>query len=278
MGTTQETGERIAVKRFIPDVYDQTRFIREVETLVQLNHPCVVRIRGWKPPTAKEPAEIRTELAVNGSLNEVLTKARYGARFPFWNPTGKGILICGIALGMRFIHSRGILHGDLKPSNVLLNGRAEALISDFGLSRFECGNYTLTPEGGTMDYAAPELFSEDAVLTRKIDVFAFGMLVYEILTGNPVFRSSGSALAIMARILTGDMPTVPDECGSLMQDLIPRCWAIDPDRRPTFDDIIRDFAAAEFRIVPSADEGRLAIYFDDIQRWEVEEAVQLQSK
>jgi serine/threonine protein kinase len=274
----EETGEETAVKRFFSEAFDQTRFIREVETLVQLNHPCVLRIYGWKLPIKQEPAEIRTGLAVNGSLKDIMEKVGYGTHIPFWNPTGKGILICGIALGMRFIHSKGIIHADLKPSNVLVNGRGEALISDFGLSRFECNDYTLTPEGGTVNYAAPELFQEGAIPTRQLDVYAFGLLLYEILTGLAVFPSSEYTFPIVRQILSGEMPAVPDECGSMMQDLIPRCWRIAPETRPTFDDVIRIFKAAEYRIVPRSDEVKLRVFIEDIERWEADEAVHLKSK
>jgi serine/threonine protein kinase len=276
--TDPTTGERIALKLFIPRVYDQTKFIREVETLVKLNHPCVLRISGWKPPTPKEPAEIRTELAENGSLSGILEQVSCKTQFPFWDPTGKGILICGIALGMRFIHSKGIIHGDLKPSNILVNRPGEALISDFGVSRREFADYTLTPESGTINYAAPELFREGAPYTRKVDVFAFGLVVYEVLTGTAVFPSTAYAAPILTKILSGEMPVVPDECGSLMQDLIPRCWKTEPEERPTFDEIIREFDVAGFRIVPGADDVKLGIYVGDIQTWEAEEAARSRSK
>jgi abelson tyrosine-protein kinase 1/abelson tyrosine-protein kinase 2 len=144
------------VKQFNAASFDQSRFMREVQTLAQLNHPCVLRIVGWAPPIGREPAQIRTEIAENGSLKDILEKVRCETRFPFWNPTGKAILICGIALGMRFVHSKGIIHGDLKPSNILLNDRGEPLMSDFGSSRFESNDYTLTQTDGTV-YASNHL-------------------------------------------------------------------------------------------------------------------------
>jgi hypothetical protein len=81
------TGEVTAVKRFFPDSFNQTKFMREVELLVQLNHPCVLRIHGWKLPIQDQPAEIRTALAVNGSLKDIMKKIGSGTHFSFWNPT-----------------------------------------------------------------------------------------------------------------------------------------------------------------------------------------------
>jgi serine/threonine protein kinase len=273
-----ETGEQVGVKRFHHEQFDQTIFIREVETLAKLNHPCILRIRGWRPPIGKDPAEIRTSLAENGSLAKILEKVAHGTRFTFWNPTGKGILICGIALGLRFVHSKGIIHGDLKPSNILVNGGGEAVIGDFGISRFESNDYTLTPESGTVNYAAPELFEEKAIPTHQIDVFAFGLVMYEILTGKAVFPSSGYAFPILKQIKDAQMPAVPDECGGLMQDLIRSCWAKEPGKRPTVDDILCNFKAEGFHIVPKADPVQLGLYVHGIEHWELEEAAQSQSK
>jgi serine/threonine protein kinase/TPR repeat protein len=268
------TGELIAVKRFREVKFDQTTFIREVEALIYLNHPCVVQIFGYKLPIGREPAEIRTAVAENGSVKDILEKVGYGTQFRFWNSTGKGILICGIAMGMRFIHSKGIIHGDLKPSNILVNFGGEGLMSDFGLSCFEKDDYTLTAGGGTVNYAAPELFNEDTRRTRKVDIYGFGLLMYEILTGTAVFASSKYAFPIMKRILAGEMPSVPSECGSFMQELIARCWSMDPDKRPTFDEIINDFKSARFQIVPGAEAEKLGLYVADLEKWEKEETVQ----
>jgi abelson tyrosine-protein kinase 1/abelson tyrosine-protein kinase 2 len=267
-----ETGETVAVKRFYSVNFNAPEFLREIEVLAQLNHPCVLRIRGWTPPIGREPAEIRTEIAETGSLMGILEKVRCGTQFSFWNPTGKAILICGIALGMRFVHSKGIIHGDLKPSNVLLNARGEPLISDFGSSRFESNDYTLTPGGGTVNYAAPELFTEGATHTRQVDVYAFGLLMYEILTGAAAFPSTDFPFPILKRILRGQMPEVPDEGGSFMQELIPRCWSLAPEKRPRVDEIIREFRAAEFRIVPQADAVMVGMYVGDIEMWEAKES------
>jgi hypothetical protein len=82
----------------------------------------------------------------------------------------------------------------------------------------------------------------------------------------------------MRLILDGKLPTVPEECGSVMQALIPRCWSMNPKQRPTFDEIIREFKAAGFRIVPGADTVKVAKYVEGIEKWEADEATQLHSK
>jgi serine/threonine protein kinase len=250
-----------------------------------LNHPCVVRILGWQPQIGNESAEIRTEIAKNGSLKTILEQVRCGGAVDFWHSTGKGILICGIALGMQFVHSKGVTHRDLKPSNILVNGYGEAVISDFGLGRFEGESYT--PEGGTVQYAAPELFSEEPKLIpgakkpekpfailASVDIFSFGSLMHEILTGTPVFSASDPPLAIVKKITDGERPPVPDNCGSLMQQLIPRCWSMMPKDRPTFAQVVQEFKAAGFQHFPGANLVRLSQYVTTIEDWE---AVECQS-
>jgi serine/threonine-protein kinase len=158
----------------------------------------------------------------------------------------------------------------LKPSNILLNARGEAIISDFGLSRFESNDYTLTAPGATVNYAAPELFQE-TIHTRQADVFALGLVMYEIVTGTAVFPSSDFPFPIIKRILRGDMPAVPDQCGGVMQKLIPKCCACKPEKRPTVDQIICEFKAATFRIVPGADPGAIGIYVRKIEQWEAKD-------
>jgi serine/threonine protein kinase len=129
-----------------------------------------------------------------------------------------------------------------------------------------------------VNYAAPESFKADTIHTRKIDVYAFGLVMYEILTETAVFPISDYAFPIMKRILGGEMPAVPVDCGSLMQKLVTACWSMDPEKRPTIDDIVRDFKAADLRIVPRADAARLRTYVADIEEWEAKESAQLRSK
>jgi serine/threonine protein kinase len=93
------TEEFFAVKHVSALIHE--RFVmREVEHMVKLNHPCVVRIRNWAPSKDRNGAEIHMEFAAFGSLKEVIEQVNSGGKPMFWNPTGIGILICGFVLGM----------------------------------------------------------------------------------------------------------------------------------------------------------------------------------
>jgi serine/threonine protein kinase len=213
-------------------------------------------------------AQIHTEYAENGSLESVL-KGVNERRIPtFWNPTGIGIIICGIVLGMIFVHSSGFIHRDLKPGNILLNKHGEAMIADFGTTRSDQNDYTSRPETGSVHYAAPEQFQDEFEYTKKVDVFAFGSIVYEILVSCAVFPSSMEPFPVMRPLLKGEMPTIPDKCRSFMKNLISRCWSKAPEKRPSFDEILNEFQAANLAIIPGADPKPIHNFLTGVLAWE----------
>jgi serine/threonine protein kinase len=267
------TGTLVAVKH-IAVSREKEDLVRELVALATLNHPNVLRIIGWTFRDRSHSAEIQTEYAPNGSLAQLLWKLGQGQICPlFWTPTGIGIIICGIVLGMRYIHGRGIIHGDLKPGNILLNEKGHPLIADFGSSRFQSDHATPLPDTGTVRYAAPERFSEGAVLTSKIDVFSFGLILYELVVGSPVFPPSDSQFDVIRRLRARALPAVPPRYGPLMQDLIGRCCETDPDSRPSFQDILDLFRREEFQILLNAVPSDIRDFCDAILEWEVRSGI-----
>jgi serine/threonine protein kinase len=270
--TDSANGQKVAVKYIFPTLFDQQTFLREIEALTKLHHPCVLSILGYVLPSGQQSAEIHTEFAESGSLAAVMKRAKSGSIPGFWNPTGKGIIISGVVLGMIYVHSEKYIHRDLKPMNIMINGKGRALIGDFGASRYEDNESTQTPgsETGTVHYAAPELFQETIPYTNKVDVFSFGSILYEILVGSPVFDPDEPPFPVMRVILAGEMPPVPDSCGKYMQQLITRCWSKEPESRPSFPDIFEDFRAHNFAIFPDADGHMIRDYVCGILAWEAD--------
>jgi serine/threonine protein kinase len=169
---------------------------------------------------------------------------------------------------MRYIHSRGIIHRDLKPSNILINGKEYVWISDFGASRSETEERRSEKGTGTVRYAAPEQFEEGSDCTTKCDVFVFGLVLYEILVGKPVFPGSESHLNVIERIRRGTLPVPPDGYGDVMQTLIGRCWKRNPQDRPSFGEILEMFAVADFQILPKADPVKIRGFVTKVVAWE----------
>jgi serine/threonine protein kinase len=157
----------------------------------------------------------------------------------------------------------------LKPSNILINERCEALIADFGTTRSECDAGTLTSDTGTVHYAAPEMYKEAAYFSNEVDVFSFGLIMCEILTGRPVFAYSMMPFPIMRKVLTGNMPVIPARVGTAMQSLIARCWSMTPEDRPSFDDILKEFQDHDFAVFPGASSSKIFEYVQSVLDWEM---------
>jgi serine/threonine protein kinase len=262
-GTDPKTGERIAIKR-LTSVTKRCDSDREVTNLRALSHPCVVRFLGCSP----DNCEIYMEWADHGSLKDVLDRPYEHQEV--WNPTRLGIIICDLVLGMRYIHSRGLIHRDFKPGNILLHRDWSGLISDFGVSRFESTEGPQTINPGTVWYAAPELLIENCPQTTKTDVFAFGLILFELLTWQPVFTADLSLMTIHRRLSCGDLPALPRNWGDFVCNLIARCWSKDPNSRPSFDDILNEIRLQEFAILPGADSSAIREAVSEVHRQERE--------
>ncbi|HET6806868.1 MAG TPA: protein kinase [Frateuria sp.] len=134
-----------------------------------------------------------------------------------------------IALGLQAAHARGVVHRDLKPANVLVDGDGNAYISDFGVAR-SLASSGLTHAGlggamGTPDYLSPEQARGDPVDTRS-DLYALGLILREMLTGQPAFHSATAAEALAQRLVrtpppvTQDRPEVPVWVARLVDRLL----------------------------------------------------------
>ncbi|AWP08572.1 putative receptor-interacting serine/threonine-protein kinase 3-like [Scophthalmus maximus] len=149
-----------------------------------------------------------------------------------------------VALGMNFLHSRNLMHHDLKPSNVLLNDEFNAKLADFGLSRVSTSalnsNNEMTGEaGGTYKYMPPEAFEASYEPVRAFDRYSYGILLWSIVTGKEPYPMAHSSLVAL-RIPEGDRPPCKEinhrEAEGLEElvDLMKLCWDQNPSKRPTF--------------------------------------------
>jgi hypothetical protein len=231
----KKRGTHLAVKRLVRGT-SWSVFMREVRALVKLRHPCVIPIFGWFQE-ATDSFGIVMEFALNRTLSAHLGPYKPG---PLRDRTRQGRLICEIVLGMRFIHRQGFMHRDLKPLNILVDEDWRGLISDFGLSREVAATGSPSPNTGTDDYSAPEQKIWGFSYTKEVDVYAFGLVAYEIVTGEFATNRRQSALPVGV-------------FGPLLQGLITRCWCEDPADRPSFEAILEEMRANDFAIVPKAD-------------------------
>jgi TPR repeat protein len=245
---------QIAVKRF-EAFTDWSLSMREVEALVKLRHPCIVPSLGWSRRDSNL-LEIQMKYAANGALSDHLGHGRQAHLGLLRDPTRRARLICEIVMGMEYIHSRGLIHRDLKPANILLDEDWRVMICDFGLSRSRSATGLPTPNAGAFEYAAPEQWQADTPYTAKVDVFTFGLIAYELIAGEPV----------VCPRQPDNLPELPPSFGPLMQNLIGRCWSLNPSDRPSFRDIFLEFKSSGWEILPGVSVDRIAESVSEVTR------------
>jgi serine/threonine protein kinase len=250
-----EDGERYAVKSFSRDWHRtqemaSAAFSREFEACCKLRHQCNVPVYGFSAATEGSEAALVTKYMESGSLADVLERVKAGNPPDFWTHTGIAIIVVGIVHGLEFIHSKGFVHRDVKPLNLLIDKDGRCYVGDLGSVRLlECAT-RLSYDKSTVSYTAPELYYGD--YGSKVDVFSFALVLYEILVGRAVY-ADGTEERAMYLAATGVRAELPPEMSSDVKLLITQCWSDDPDGRPSFSDIRRDLERIEFKIFDDVD-------------------------
>ncbi|RDY06286.1 Serine/threonine-protein kinase STY8, partial [Mucuna pruriens] len=230
-------GTPVAVKRILPSLSDDRLVIQdfrhEVNLLVKLRHPNVVQFLG--AVTDKKPLMLITEYLRGGDLHKYLKDKGTVS------PSTAINFALDIARGMAYLHNEPnvIIHRDLKPRNVLLvNSSADHLkVGDFGLSKLIKVQSSHDVYKMTDRYMAPEVFKHRRY-DKKVDVFSFAMILYEMLEGEPPF-SSYEPYEGAKYVAEGHRPSfrakgyTPE-----LRDLTEHCWAADMNQRPSFIDIL----------------------------------------
>ncbi|KAJ7093508.1 hypothetical protein C8R44DRAFT_684926 [Mycena epipterygia] len=147
-------------------------------------------------------------------------------------------LIVDIAIGLEYLHTEQIVHGDLKGMNILITPSGRACIADFGLSTIDVVSLgfthsTSSVQGGTARYQAPELLLGSSNHYAS-DVYAFACVCYEILTGKAPFFELRNEMAVSLKVMGGARPSRPgtSECNPILWSLLEDCWNPDPNIRP----------------------------------------------
>lgn len=137
----------------------------------------------------------------------------------------------GCAHGLDYLHKHGIVHQDIKPDNVLIDEDGNFVLTDFGISN----QANKENENGTPAYMAPERYSKNLDSNPKSDIWSLGASVFELITGDVPFGDRGGMIQA-----TGEqIPSLPKSFkNEMVKNLVTRCLAIDPENRPTADEIV----------------------------------------
>jgi hypothetical protein len=243
-----ETGQTVALK--IPVHYNETAgkcFMKEIKVWEDLAHENIVRIHGVNilPVPYVEMEYIERSLADFSKPLPADDAAR---------------IVRDIATGLRYAHSRGIIHRDIKPHNILMTPDAVPKIADWGMSKVMGGGSLPTITGFSLSYAAPEQISPDRFgdTDPRTDIYQLGVVFYELLTGVLPFEGDDIA-RVSSQILSDSAPAPSRKNHAALpyDSIVQRCLEKEPDLRyHSVQDLIADLE-------------RILVTRIDIERYEI---------
>ncbi|KAI4317879.1 hypothetical protein L6164_025710 [Bauhinia variegata] len=224
-------------------------FRQEVAVWQQLDHPNVTKFIGASMGTSnlKFPSKpgggdspppkaccVVVEFLAGGTLKNYLIKN-----------TRKKLAIkvvvqlaLDLARGLSYLHSKNIVHRDVKTENMLLDGNRKLKIADFGVARVEASNpCDMTGETGTLGYMAPEVL-DGKPYNRRCDVYSFGICLWEIYCCDMPYPDLSFAEASSRVVRQNLRPEIPRCCPGSLANVMRRCWDGNPNKRPQMEEVV----------------------------------------
>eukprot|EP00850_Spirogloea_muscicola_P001579 SM000006S19344 [mRNA] locus=s6:214523:219235:+ [translate_table: standard] len=184
---------------------------------------------------------IVTELMAGGSVRDMMQNKGGGLE-----PLAALKVLRDAARGMDFLHRRGVVHRDLKAANLLIDEHDVVKVCDFGVARMKPGGgpgeaageaSEMTAETGTYRWMAPEVL-EHCPYDHRVDVYSFGIMIWEILTGDIPYAGLTPLQAAIGVVQRQLRPVMPTTAPPKLKELAQRCWSTNPADRPEFDEIL----------------------------------------
>mmetsp|Transcript_38663 Transcript_38663/g.42788 ORF Transcript_38663/g.42788 Transcript_38663/m.42788 type:complete len:767 (-) Transcript_38663:41-2341(-) len=224
------SGKEVAVKVAASTEMGLDGWKAEVSSLRKLHHPNIIRLLGSVYNEIHLTHCLVLEYCSGGDLSKALSRPTHSSFF--------FKIALDIAQGLCYLHSRNIIHRDIKPPNVLLDGNIStgafsAKVTDFGLATIE-GGAEKTSETGTYRWMAPEVIRHQPY-SQKADCYSYGILIWQLLTREDPFALHSPLEAAGKVALEAARPKFPRKTPNTVQKLIENCWAEDPERRYSFE-------------------------------------------
>ena len=221
----RDVAVKLLHRHLLPDAASRARFVAEARAAGALAHPAIVPV--YDVVEDDERAGIVFQLVGGETLADRIEGGHSLA------PGLAAALARQLAAGLAHAHERGVVHRDVKPANVVLTGDGRAMLVDFGIAQMlEDARSSMTATGevmGTLRYLSPEQLGGGRVDGRS-DLFAVGLVLYEMLAGAPAFPAS-TPIALVAAHADGPAP-LPDDVPPELAALTTRLLELDPSRRP----------------------------------------------
>ncbi|KAF5331842.1 hypothetical protein D9611_008960 [Ephemerocybe angulata] len=218
------------------------RLERESNVWHSFDHPNLLRFLGMATDLAFSSTfpSLISPYCERKSVLEYITAHPEVTRLP---------IILGVAKGLQYLHSRDAIHGDIRASNVLMGDNGEPLLCDFGRCKvlgrrgyttdFACAYRYMPPE--ILNWKpAPDSTESKPMTTRESDVYAFGLIAFEVLSGRVVYHGKGDP-TVYKHVSAGRHPAKEDCQNPDIESFWPmleKCWNKDPVKRPTIDKVI----------------------------------------
>src|SRR5688572_297687 len=234
LATERALGRKVVVKVLPPDLaagVNRERFRREIHLAAQLQHPHIVPLL-----TAGEDGDLLYYTMPYVSGESLRARLEEKGRLSVRDVVR---ILTDVVDALAYAHAHGVMHRDIKPGNVLTQ-RSHALVTDFGVAKALsaalplAGSTTSGMAIGAPAYMAPVQLAADPAAVHRVDIYAVGLLAYELLTGEAPFTGSSPA-ATMAAQLTRDpapLATIRPDVPAALSEIVTRCLSKDPEGRP----------------------------------------------
>ena len=182
--TDKQLQRTVAIKTLKPNYVEQEKFVerfkREAQTAANLNHPNIVQIFDWG--IGEEPFFVMEYIEGN-TLTSIISSKR--------TISMNDILFIGaqVSSGLQAAHSKGLVHRDIKPGNIMITPEGKVKVTDFGIVSFQNEESDITKTGsilGTASYISPEQ-AQGKPVSKESDLYSLGTVLYELITGKPPF-------------------------------------------------------------------------------------------
>lgn len=256
--------DRTVALKFLPpeltrDKEAKERFIQEAKAAAALNHPHICTI--YEIDEAADQTFISMEYIEGKSLKDKLESG------PLDIDEAKNIVI-QVAEGLKEAHEMGIIHGDIKPANIMLTAKGQAKITDFGLAKLSWGVDLTKPSTimGTVAYMSPEQAKGEEV-DHRTDIWSLGAMLYEMLTGERPFRKSQEHALIYAILnektvsITSLKPGIPPHLEQVIEKALAKKLQ---DRYQTIPELIQVLKQPISGIFHEPEKSIVVLPFDDL--------------
>lgn len=221
---------------------DQKTFFKELELQKSLKTPEILSVVGFSQKdftNESHPTIIYN--CFDNKAEEILKKLpQPDDKFEILTKPERYILVFAIANGLDYMHSKDILHLNLKPNNILIDAQKYPRICDSFDSRKKQIHEYLRMNKDALPYMAPEIINGKKG-TKKSDVYSFAMIAYEILTGDRSLSNMAKNLSFeQIQNMRNMIPGMNDISNDYIKNYFRKCWSSNPDERPSFDEIINE--------------------------------------